>query len=207
MATTPPTTSPVREGPDPTSVSDWLEFVATLTGSLSWPIVVFTIIIIFRKELVKLIGAVRDRIPLMTSVKGFGVEAIWSARELRKVSDEVRRLPHTAPVDDQRPTSDKSVELSKIEPGAGVINAFLEVEREVGKYLTRAHISWRGSSISALQQSNLPVNLIGAVRELASLRNAAAHGAGDITADSALDYITTARLVARAIALSEYDRA
>lgn len=61
--------------------------------------------------------------------------------------------------------------------------------------------------IPALQQSDLPPNIKGAVRELASLRNAAAHGAGDVTLESALDYIVTAQYVARPIALGDYDRA
>lgn len=90
-------------------------------------------------------AAMRDRIPLATSVKGFGVEAAWSASDVRKVAEEVSGLPHAAPGGDHRPPSDKSVELAHIEPGAGVLNAFLDVEREVGRYLSRARVPWHGS--------------------------------------------------------------
>lgn len=207
MVTTPAVTTPVNDGLASASTSEWLDFGASIAGSLAWPVIVLTIVIIFRKEVGKLVAAIRDRIPLMTSVKGFGVEAVWSASDVRKVAEEVSGLPHAAPGGDNRPTSDKSVALAHIEPGAGVLNAFLDVEREVGRYLSRARVSWHGSPIQALQRSDLPPNIKGAVRELASLRNAAAHGVGDITLESALDYIVTAQHVARAIALGDYDRA
>ncbi|TSI16187.1 hypothetical protein [Brevibacterium aurantiacum] len=204
MVATTASTTPVNGA---ASTSEWLDFVTSLAGSLAWPIIVFTIVIIFRKELVKLVAAIRDRVPLMTSVKGFGVEAAWSASEVRKLAEEVSGLPHAAPAGDHRSASDKPVELARIEPSAGVINAFVDVEREVGRYLSRAGVPWRGSPIPALQRSDLPPSIKGAVLELASLRNAAAHGVGDITLESALDYIVTAQHVAKAIALGEYDRA
>lgn len=203
MATTPGPTAPPSIGGASAPPSEWLDFAASLIGSLAWPVAVLVILIIFRTELVKLVTAVRDRIPSMTSVKGFGVEAAWSARDVSKLAAEVGGLPDGAPADDDR--SDKSVKLARIEPSAGVINAFLDVEREVGRYLHRAGIPWRGSPIVALQQSDLPRTVKRSVGELSNLRNAAAHGVGDITLDSALEYITTARHLARAIALGEYD--
>lgn len=204
MATTPSPTAPPIDAAQ-ASPSEWLDFTSSLVGSLAWPAVVFAILIIFRKELVRLVAAVRDRIPLMTSVKGFGVEAAWSASEVRKVAADVSGLPDGIPTGDQTSGSEKSVALAHIEPSAGVINAFLDVELEVGRYLNRAGIPWQGSPIPALQRSDLPRTVKDAVRELSSLRNAAAHGVGDITLDSALEFITTARRLARAIALGKYD--
>ncbi|WP_454116299.1 hypothetical protein [Microbacterium aurum] len=205
MATTPSPAAPPIDGAAQASPSEWLEFISSLVGSLAWPVAVLAILIIFRKELVRLVATVRERIPSMTSVKGFGVEAVWSASEVRKVAAEVSGLPDGASADDQPSGSEKSVELARIEPSAGVINAFLDVEREVGRYLHRAGIPWRGSPIPALQRSDLPRTVKDSVRDLSKLRNAAAHGLGDITLDSALEYITTARHLARAIALGEYD--
>ena len=53
---------------------------------------VLPIVSIFREEVGKLVAAIRDRIPLMASVKSFGVEAALSASDVRKVAEEVARV-------------------------------------------------------------------------------------------------------------------
>lgn len=82
---------------------------------------VLPIVSIFREDVGKLVAAIRDRIPLMASVKSFGVEAALSASDVRKVAEEVSGLPHAAPGGDQRPTSDNSVAVGTYQSrGPGV---------------------------------------------------------------------------------------
>lgn len=207
----PTPTVPPSDGTGPTP-SEWLDFWSSLIGSLAWPLTVLVILIVFHAELVKLLTALRNRIPSMTSMKlPGGVEAAWTPEAVENLSRVVVESTPSSdaingdPVAPARPDDDKSVELAHVLPSAGVINAFLSVERAVADYLRRLDIPYRFSPIQAVRRLGLPKDLQRALDELRSLRNAAAHGIGDITLDSALDYIDSARRVARAFDAGDYD--
>ena len=98
-----------------------------------------------------------------------------------------------AQVDDE----DIAVELTQVKPSAGVVLAFTDVERELLFYLSLSGLPPKGSPISMFsRESHVPRHLKNVVRELSELRNAAAHGRGDISEESALAYIATVRRVA-----------
>ena len=44
--------------------------------------------------------------------------------------------------------------LAHINPGAREFNAFLDIEREVGRYLSHVRVSWLGSPVQALERSD-----------------------------------------------------
>lgn len=195
-----PTDVPGAEG---ASGGEWLDFWASVIGSLISPIVVLVLLFLFRAQVLRLVTALLDRVPEMESLKTPWGEAVWSKSAVDKVSKEVganapgrpgKRKPKPSANDVD---NDVSVQLARIEPSAGVINAFLQVEQEVRRYLELLDLRWRGSPIVTFRRAPaVPVRLKRLVDELAKLRNAAAHGQGDITEDSAFDYIMSAKRVA-----------
>lgn len=206
-----PAPSDTPPGGGPGLLPEWLNFIASIVGSVAWPVVVLALLILFRGEVVKLASALRDRIPSLASVKLAGVEAVWSSAAVHEVTREVdQNVPagHVREGDaggDRVESRDTAVRLAEIEPGAGVLFAFSAVEREVVAYLARAGVPWRTSPVVALQQSALPGEVKRLVSDLRKLRNAAAHGLGDITRESALEYIRSARRVEEAIRRGDYD--
>ncbi|KRF06336.1 hypothetical protein ASH00_08840 [Arthrobacter sp. Soil782] len=113
--------------------------------------------------------------------------------DTRRVTDE----PLHESIDAQR---DTAIELAKTAPFAGVIAIFIELEREVGSLLTAHGIEWRGSPLLALRRAkDIPTNIKSFVQELASLRNAAAHGFKDISLDAAMNYIEATSELAKDI--------
>jgi hypothetical protein len=180
---------------------DWLDFIASVVGSLAWPIVVLVLLFLFRSQVVKLVAAILERVPEMESFKTPWGEAVWSKSAVAKVSKDVAATLPPRPLEikphgnDGDP--DVSTQLAQIQPSAGVINAFLRVEQEVRRCLELLNVPWRGSPIASFRRAPVvPDRLKRLVEELAQLRNAAAHGQGDITLESALDYITSSQRVA-----------
>lgn len=192
-------------GAEAATGGEWLEFWASVLGSLAWPILVVVVLLLFHRQVLKLVTALLNRVPEMESLNTPWGEAVWSKSAVDKVSKEVdakipgrpsKRKPKPSDVDNDL-DNDVSVQLARIQPSAGVINAFLQVEQEVRRYLELLDLQWRGSPIVTFRRAPaVPVRLKRLVDELAKLRNAAAHGQGDITEESALDYITSSKRVA-----------
>lgn len=86
--------------------------------------------------------------------------------------------------------------LADLKPSAGVIDAYIEIERQILRYLAVLDIKPKGSAAFAfIRDTDAPQYLKRLVRELSQLRNAAAHGRGDISKESAQAYISSARRV------------
>lgn len=184
------------------SGADWLDFWASVIGSVVWPLVVLLLLFLFRAQLLRLVTAILNRVPEMESLKTPWGEAVWSKSAVAKVSKDVdatlrARSDSVSSLADGTAELDVSEQLARIQPSAGVINAFLGVEREVRRYLELLDLPWRGSPVVAFRRApQVPNRLKGLVNELAQLRNAAAHGQGDITIESALEYISSSQRVA-----------
>lgn len=181
---------------------DLFVLISSLVASLAWPVTVGFLLITFRKGIVSILEAVKERMPNMESLKTPIIEASWSTAAVEDLSKEVENFGHTQ-LTIAQPTDDIPTQLAKLKPSAGVIEAFLEVEQKVRRYLKT--MGWQESRRSAIwgfrRETNAPHNLKKAVEELAALRNAAAHGVGDISLESALEYIRTAARVGREIDL------
>jgi hypothetical protein len=178
-----------------------LDFIASIVGSIAWPVVVLTLLLIFRDQIKKLATAIKDRMPAVERLKTPWGEMVWSSSAVQQVSTEVdaslpaRRGDSAGEQRDSRAAVAKK--LARVEPSAGVIHAFLDVERNAGAFLTAMDILWRGSPIVTFRRTDaVPTRLRRLVAELAALRNAAAHGVGDVSLESALEYVDSAERVA-----------
>jgi hypothetical protein len=157
------------------------------------------LVLTFRRQIKNLATAIKDRMPAVERVKTPWGEMVWSSSAVQQVSTEVdASLPARPSGSDeqQSPHTGVAAELALIAPSAGVIHAFLDVERNAGSFLTALDISWRFTPISVFRKTDaVPIRLRRLVAELAGLRNAAAHGVGDVTVESALKYIESAERV------------
>lgn len=181
---------------------DLFVLISSLVASLAWPVTLAFLLLVFRKGVASILDSIKDRMPNMERLKTPLIEASWSTSAVEDLSKEVDNFGHTGLITTQT-QDDIPTQVAKLKPAAGVIDAFLEVEQKVRRYLrTTEWNEFRKSAIWAFQRdSGAPNQLKSAVRELATLRNAAAHGVGDISLESALEYIRTASRVAREIDL------
>jgi hypothetical protein len=181
---------------------DVLAFLSSLVASLAWPIAVVFLLLNFRTGVVNVLEAIKDRMPSMERVKTPWLEASWSTDAVKDLSKDVENLGPAHSTSDADLLKSIPAQLARVKPAAGVIDAFLEVERQVRRYLKAAGSkqSRMGSPIMAFRKdADVPGQLKNAVYELSTLRNAAAHGVGDITLESALEYTRNASRVAREI--------
>lgn len=134
------------------------------------------------------------------------VEASWSTAAVEDLSKEVNTFIPEETTSNAQSSDGIPTQLAKVKPSAGVIDAFLEVERQIRKYLkVTGTVTGTGSNLPRMvspvtsfrRYADAPDHLKHAVSELAALRNAAAHGVGDISLESALQYTATASRVAR----------
>ncbi len=181
---------------------DIFDLLSSLVASLAWPGAVVLLLLKFRTGVVSILEAIKDRMPNMERVKTPWIEASWSIDAVKDLSKEVENFGPDQPTSDAGSSDDISAQLARVKPSAGVIDAFLEVERQVRRYLKAvgSKQTRMGSPIMAFRrEADTPIHLKNAVTELAALRNAAAHGVGDISLESALEYARTASRVAREI--------
>lgn len=183
---------------------DWLTFASSLVGSLAWPVVTLIALLAFREKLGGLMEAVRERIPAVQrfSIGGFEV---WTPSAVEEVSKEVgEELPKLSSESGSAEVERESIaeSLAKIRPSAGVLDAFIQIEKQITRYISEKPLSIQESALRTFEKDeSVSAQLRRVVRELANLRNAAAHGLGEVTEDSALEYIKTARKVERQISL------
>lgn len=199
----PPSIWPWKDGAESPSSSttpqatpaEWLDFVASMSTSLAWPIIVLVLFFALRMPLTSLLVAVRDRVPTMTSLETLGIKVGWSERGVREAVNGYRTAARhyppsssrTSTAAEQRKTT--ALRLAEIEPSAGVIHAFIGVELALADLLSGHRDTALRSPLSRLSKSNLPRELQESVREFAELRNAAAHGRSGIEIGPAREYI------------------
>ncbi|RJT97039.1 hypothetical protein D6T65_15125 [Arthrobacter frigidicola] len=133
-----------------------------------------------------------------------GVEAQWSPEAVGEVAEEIEERHSGDPVVTTRDSDmqdDIAIRLAQVQPSAGVIAAFIELERDVASYLTAMGVdSSRGGPIITMRRApDVSPELKKLVDRLARLRNGAAHGQSDITYDSALEYIRATEELGREI--------
>lgn len=191
---------PAVNAPAPIVIStshlpEWLDLVSSVVGSLAWPVTVAVLVLLFKERITQLVDAVLSRIPSMTSFKVAGTEATWSNETLNEVVTDLGADDHPKPPGDHdSPRPELANRLAHVKPGSGVIEAFLGVEREARRYIDVLDLQNKSSPVAVIQRApGVPLGLRHAIRGLARLRNAAAHGGEDITLPSALTYIEAAK--------------
>lgn len=114
----PPPVPPAQD-----SVLDYLTLLVTLVSSIAWPAALVLIVLIFRKQLVKLAARVRQ-------FSGpAGIMATF-ADELEKTREVAERSPLAEPEAPPEPLQedDPYLALAKTYPEAAVMNAYKELE-------------------------------------------------------------------------------
>lgn len=197
---TPTPLVPVNEATSGVSLAEVFDFISSLLSSLAWPLTVLVILFVFRGAIVKLVDSLKERMPSIEHVKTPWLEAAWSSQAVAEIAEEAGASAPEESAGLGLGDEDVAVQLARVKPSAGVIEAFTDVERQLVRYLAAVEADPRRSPVHAFsREQNAPQHLKHLVRELAALRNAAAHGQGDITESSAMAYIHTARKVANDI--------
>jgi hypothetical protein len=173
---------------------DWLTFAVKLAEALAWPLVVFCLVFLLRKEL-------RGLLAILKKLKAGPVEAefdrdvkeLQSAAEAALPAPEERALPS--------PINKELLQLAQINPRAAIIEAWRGVEFASRQALSQAGISLSAKeSISPLALSRalaksgaLSPEEIALYNDIRGLRNRAVH-AEDFspTLESTLGYIEIA---------------
>jgi hypothetical protein len=180
---------------------DPLAFVASIVGSLAWPLAVLVLGLVFRSELRALL-----RRPLHRAKAG-PVEVEWEA-EIQTAKAELAASPESADAftdllfDFDFAQNDRLLALAELIPNAAVVEAFAEVERSLRSRLMAAGVataerrSMRSLADQARDLGLLSDETVEAIRTLAHLRNLALHSQeGLIDQTKALQFVALCRAV------------
>lgn len=180
MATLRPTMSP-------------LQFIASMAGSLAWPLVVVIIVLIFR-------GSIRQLLTQgsLKRIKAGPFEAEWE-RLAAEAEDKVKAAN---PADEVPSAADESVRTefaseASTAPAAAVLDAYAAVERQLRSILDGVEEPTKTAKMGATRLAQLAMRhelispaTVRAVEGISVLRNLAAHGgAREVTPDRAAEYL------------------
>lgn len=178
---------------------DWMEFVASLVGSLAWPVAVVALLIVFRPVLSELASGGVKRWKAGPS----GVEVEYWDRETTEVKAAIREQL----AEGERPAAltdgSLSEELAAViaaSPSAAVVEAFSRIEIELRRIVVNAAVasddevarmSARRLSLLALDHDLITAESANGIEGLAVMRNLAAHGAANTELDEsrALEFV------------------
>jgi hypothetical protein len=152
---------------------DWLQFIASIVGSVAWPLAAIACVLFLRKEVVQLLRRLR-RLKYGDAEAEFG-------EKLEELESEVSDIPEPASL----PETVKRVQSHLSDAGqfsnnSAVFIAWLEVESAILNLARDADVLRTNMSASIAAQRLLDREIIGdsvyrAVRELQQLRNIAVH--------------------------------
>lgn len=182
---------------------DWLTFIASLVGSLAWPLAMLVVAVLFRQAIQTTLAR-----PLRRFRAG-PFEAEWDEKVAQALVD-VAESPETgeAPPPDRRLVSDRLRAVTQQSPRAAVMAAYAEIEEALRRRLTIAgFVEGEGRPMSARQLASVAEErgLISrqtadAIRGATVLRNLAAHGPeAEIDQHKALDFLTLADAILYAV--------
>lgn len=191
---------------------DWLQFSASVIGSLAWPIALVALGFMFRDQFKGLLKKIKH-------AKGGGFELDFS-EDVKRIVAEAEQVKHeAAPIEPGmkfgNPTAiqgpppddkDKLYELLKERPSALILDSWRDVERATQDVITEL-----GFDMGATTRRNAPPTLwprllqtngvlsaeeAALLADLRTLRNKVAHATDwEPTVPDALDYHRTAGLI------------
>lgn len=179
---------------------NWMAFVASLVGSLAWPIAATVIVLVFRKELKKLIPDIRHfkAGPLAAD---FG-RALEEVEEQVEDVEEAEDLPQREFLVMPPDPLEIAVKLADTHPPAAVVEGWKVFEEELREGSRRmnldgsARLSDRRLLKDLIQRDLLPKGIDRTVDELRRLRNVAAHNpALALSKSQALEYVDVLRRI------------
>jgi hypothetical protein len=177
-----------------------LDFIASLVGSLAWPVAAIIIALLFRRQLTGLLNKIRR----LT----WGDTAVDFADKLDKlenVSREAATEQPDAPVQHTLP-DDRFQRLLEISPSAAILDAWGPVEQSLrhiskGRNYDPATLKSPFKTMKQLEADKLvSPTIYKMLRDLQNLRNAAAHQR-EVSPTDALRFRELAEQVLRALAL------
>ncbi|MGX5682338.1 hypothetical protein [Schumannella luteola] len=196
-------------GSAPASPAEVLDFISSIVSSLAWPLVVLTLLLLFRPAIVSLLASLLARMDKLKRVKvPGGVEAEWFEDIVEDAEETAEDLPSrkTAAgthVPDATSPDDIALELAKIDPASAVVTAFIGVERAAARALeSLGEPIPRNPVMGVRKSSKIDPALKALIADLSHLRNAAAHYREiDISAETARRYIEAANRASRELEL------
>lgn len=162
--------------------------MASLTGSLAWPLSIVVVALVFRQPLSHL---VRER---LETVEAFGARATFG----RLLSEQAATVEAAIgePIEAVDPPSEAKQSEAEANPVGLVMTAAGQLERALAELLADQPIAADKAGLRQLSRLAFDNGLISkanftAIDGLAVLRNLAAHGqGGQITAEEALAYVS-----------------
>ena len=184
-------------------MTPWMEFISSLAGSLSWPIVVLVAMVVFHPHIGRLInkvGSIRigDKQINFTRELDATLDAALEQAEQAslpiKSSDALEQI-----VSDRAQRSmQKAKESIEDSPRAAIIEAWLSVERALSDACERLDLAQSYGGVRTFRETSglvqtsghLDSDLLGLLHHLRHLRNEAAHAIQfDISSKVAAEYI------------------
>ncbi|MFL9669746.1 hypothetical protein WIX39_022575 [Variovorax sp. AB1(2024)] len=205
----------------------WLEFIEKFVGSLAWPAVALTTVLLFRKELLALMPTLK-KLKLGILEGEFEVAAKETLHKVEAVTDPALPQPEPPPV--QEPPPEPGVEHAPIDfseatvstspliqpvnklllyanPGAAIQIAWENIQRamlslisERGVYVAPRHTSSPGTWIVALEKERvLNDEQITVLKEMFELRNQVVHTRTIPTVEAAVAYVEASERLTRTL--------
>jgi hypothetical protein len=169
-----------------------LDFIASLVGSLAWPIAAVIIALVFHKQIGLLLAKVK-------TLK-WGDAAVDFTDKLDKAENKAEAIAGQTNSNDTplvAAPSERFHQLLSISPNAAILDSWSEVESEIKK-LGKRHgftdiLARPGRMGDELVKSGaLPIGIYDMLAEMRSMRNQAAHGA-QTTPEDALRFYQLSR--------------
>lgn len=165
----------------------WLEFFATIIGSLAWPVAAVVVALVFRKQLRALLSGPLSR------VRAGPLEVEWD----RQLSEAEVDLGEPDARSFDGPTVAELTRVAQQSPVSAVMAGFAKVEAALRELLSAQtpHVPVEGSGAVRLARAGFELGVVTdesvrAIEGLAVLRNLAAHGREtDLDAHRAIDYL------------------
>ncbi len=177
-------------GESPDVVIATLEFISQLANSLSWPIGILLLGLMFHRKINTLLGSI-------TRIKAPGIEAEFSAL----VEDAESNLAddNNIPESDRNEVPPHIMKYLEVDKKYAVIAAWLSIEKKLFRLAEVRHLL-EGSSRPQIyfrdalfRKLEFPGGIVEAIRDLRNARNAVAHAnADDMTESSVIKYLQIA---------------
>ena len=174
---------------------DFLTFLATIVGSLAWPVSLLVALFLLRRPITELLPGLR-RLKYKDLEVDFGkelekIEAVMdTVEENTKPKGELPVAVQPEPLPKTR--TELLEKLAELSPNAAIMESWRNVERTLDFYFSSRGIERPRSGQAILghldYDPNFPPQLVSAYQELRLLRNRAAHDGENLTAEHARDF-------------------
>ena len=178
---------------------DLLTFVATIIGSLAWPVSLLIVILVLRKPLAELLPGIR-KLKYKDLEVDFGKELERIEAVMDTIEDETkprRELPAEVQPEPLPKTRNELLgKLAELSPNAAILESWRNVERTLDFYFKCRGIERPLSNQTITghldYDPNFPPQLVSAYQELRLLRNRAAHDRENLLPEHAREFASLA---------------